>query len=123
VSRATEKKEHIVEPGSLGLAHLIFSIGAFALAAIANIYVWLATKSKARRAEVDESLDELTNRMTQAERDIQHTPTHHDLGQIHDRLNDTNNALAELTGKLTTLTTSLERVETYLLHYDRSRSG
>lgn len=92
-----------------------FSVAAFAISSGATIYAYWATRSKARRDEVDQRVGALEDRVTTVERDQYHTPTHQDIGRVYERLNETNNALAELSGKLGNVVTSLDRVQSYLL--------
>jgi len=100
-----------------------FSLLQWLLTLGVGFFAWWINRDKARRLDVDGRIGGLEERVTQVERDQYHAPTHHDIGNVYERLNETNTSLAELTGQLGTLATSLGRIETYLLNNGHRGSG
>lgn len=100
-------------------AQFWLSLVSIVVAGAAAVYAYLANRYRQQITELEDDVDDLKGRVTKAEQATQHAPTHKDLGDLYDRLNLTNNALSELTGKLGALTSSLARVENYLLNQSR----
>jgi len=82
---------------------------------------WWATsrenKDKATVASIDrvektltEKIEIQEGRLTRAEQDIHHKPTHDDLGKIYDKLNEVNGNLKELSGEFKHVSNNLDRL-------------
>lgn len=106
-----------MEPGGFYVAaRFWFSVVAFIVSGAAAVYAYLANRARSRSEDAEDRIDVLEERMTKVESIQEHAPTHRDLGEIYDKLSDTNQALSRLTGKLDGLVTSLARIESYLLN-------
>jgi len=75
------------------MASIVISAGA-------AFYAWYASTSKARRDEVDQELDELRRRQQIIERDLDHSPSQHQIQELHNRIGDVHGELQRLSGKL-----------------------
>jgi len=95
------------------------SIAAFLLAAAANVYAWWATKSKARRDEVDDELDALRERVQVVERDLHHSPSQHQIQELHNRIGDVHGELKQMSGKLDGINRLADLMNEHLMNEGR----
>jgi len=108
-----------VEPTTLGFARLGFSIAAFILAASANIYAWWASRSKARRDEVDESLQQISSRLQALERDMYHSPSQQQIQDLHNRVGEVQREIGQMSGKLDGINRLADLMNEHLLNEGR----
>jgi hypothetical protein len=80
-----------------------------------SIWIWIATRAAARKAEVDGQISGLANRVTVTEQKIKAAPDHDDLHEIYKSIEDTNKTLNTLLGEFQAVRRSLELINQYLL--------
>ena len=92
---------------------------AATVSAIEDLEDQVADKMEQQATKVSDALENMSIRLARLEQDMQHSPTHNDLGKIHEKLNamrDTQNehskeltkAIAEMSGELKHLARSVE---------------
>jgi len=89
-----------MDPATVGVARLAFSVAAFVLAAAANMFAWWATRSKARRDDVDTQIKALNDRIQAIERDVHHSPSQGQIQELHSRIGEVHGDLQRMAGKL-----------------------
>ena len=107
-----------------GVMQLINAVGVLAV----GIYTWLISRSVANREAIDaqaERIDQDRRRIDRLEAvDVEgdvgrsvadHAPTHHDLAELHARINDLSGAVNKLVGVMSAVERALDRVETKLM--------
>lgn len=92
------------------------------LAAI-GVYTWLSNRTRVNASriqslehDIDQRLDTQGDRLTRVEEAIRHGPSHEDLKRIHQRMDETNNAVGELVGELKAIRPTLQLIHEYLLN-------
>lgn len=91
-----------------------------------GIYTWFVNRTKSNRQDINA----LHARLQQVERNhdvlqsqVEHAPTHYDLGKVYEQLNGVANTLSELTGQLGAVNHQLSMVHEYLLNSKREGGG
>lgn len=94
---------------------LIQTIGMIVL----GVYGWLMKRDMADAEEMlklKEKLAEAEKKIALLEQRNHNAPTHQDLGDLHNRINDLSGAVRELVGVMSGVQRSLDRVETKLIN-------
>lgn len=103
-------------PGSYSwVMDAIQSIGMVVL----GWYGWVMKKQMADAALLREMQEELTqakHKIALIEQSSHSAPTHQDLADLHNRINDLSGAVRELVGVMSGVQRSLDRVETKLMN-------
>jgi septal ring factor EnvC (AmiA/AmiB activator) len=103
-------------PGSYSwVMDAIQSIGMVVL----GWYGWIMKKEMADAKllrEVQEELALAKQKIALIEQSSHNAPTHQDLGDLHNRINDLSGAVRELVGVMSGVQRSLDRVETKLIN-------
>lgn len=89
-------------------------VQSFAMGGI-TLWMWAANRRAARKAEVDEKLAKLNDRVTVAEGRIESAPDHDDLKRIYDRMDDVSGELKSLVGEFQGVRRTLELLHQHLL--------
>lgn len=86
------------------------------------LYTWISNRQKANssaierlRDDLTSDLNELDDRVIRVETNILHLPTHEDVGRLHTRINETNESLKHIDGKLTQIDHTTKMINEYLL--------
>lgn len=82
-------------------------------------YGWIMKKEMADAAllrAMQEDLMQTKQELALLKREASHAPTHQDLGELHNRMNDLSGAVRELVGVMSGVQRSLDRVETKLMN-------
>lgn len=86
---------------------------------IIGIYTFSLRHGIANKKSIEELEIELVaakSRMVALENRLESAPTHQDLGNLHDRINDLSGAVRELVGVMSGVQRSLDRVEDKLMN-------
>ncbi|GAB2182659.1 hypothetical protein DLREEDagrD3_28820 [Denitratisoma sp. agr-D3] len=117
----------------LALIGLYISAANFLLTWGVALYMYLANKNKvtneritkletdlgARVQKLDEDvdgrLDDYGNRITALEESDEHGPTHHDLGKLHEKVNEVDGQFKELRGEVKGIRNLLDTIHRHLM--------
>lgn len=99
-----------------------WTVGQSVFLAGLYLYTWLSNRQKANTTAIErlrdaltEDLNDLDDRVIRIETIIQHLPTHEDVGRLHTRINETNESLKHIDGKLTQIDHTTKMINEYLL--------
>jgi len=96
-----------------------FTILAFLLAAVANVFTWWSARTKARRDDVDGELNTISNRLKAAERDLHHSPTQAQVQEVHARVADVHGEMQNLSGQMQAVSHQMGLINEHLLNQSK----
>jgi DNA repair exonuclease SbcCD ATPase subunit len=99
---------------------LVGTIAGFVWVIISNRQKANASAIETLRAEVDEDTEQLGNRLTRLEAQMEHMPGHEDLGEIHSRVNETAQRLTSMEGELKQMNHTMQLMHRHLLNGSKS---
>lgn len=82
------------------------------------IHNWVSNKHRVNKEEIEEvgeALIKLTGRVLQVETQMKSAPTHIDLSNIYNRINDMSGDVSEMAGSFKAMTTQLTLINQHLL--------
>lgn len=82
------------------------------------VYTWAANRHKASAAaieRVDSRVSDLHQRVNTLEADVRHMPTHDDMGNLHEKINDVANGVGMLRGELGAINRTLGMINEHLI--------
>ncbi len=86
------------------------------------LYTFMSNRQKANASEIKTTreilsgeISDLDDRLIRAETTLNHLPTHEDVGRLHTRINETNESLKHIDGKLTQIDHTTKMINEYLL--------
>jgi hypothetical protein len=96
--------------------------GTFAI----GVYVWMSNRQRVTtdaidrlEGHVDGRLDDHHERLARLEQDLEHAPTHDDLGQLYERINGLKESVQELSGEFKGVRHLLNVIHQHMLHSSR----
>ena len=85
-------------------------------------WMYMANRNKATNIRItelekkfDKSTDDLGERITRVETDMQHAPTHSDLADLHERINTVAQSLNNMVGEMSGMKTTLNLIHQFLM--------
>lgn len=93
---------------------------------LVGVYSWLSNARKANTQwleELDTDVRRLDNRASVIESQMQQAPTHYDLSQIYERVNQLSNAIERMTGEVTGISHQMRLISDHLLNRERKEKG
>jgi hypothetical protein len=96
-----------------------FQVVQAILTAVVFLYVWLTNRHKVNSssiADLSKELNEIDVRLIRVEKDVQHMPTHEDMGAIHNRVNETAQRLTSMEGELKQINNTMQLMHKHLLN-------
>lgn len=99
---------------------LVGTIAGFVWVIISNRQKANASAIETLRAEVDEDTEQLGNRLTRLEAQMEHMPGHEDLGEIHSRVNETAQVATSMQGELKQMNNTMQLMHRHLLNGSKS---
>lgn len=84
-----------------------------------GVYTWVVNRTKVNRTAiraVEDSVGELSRRVSMVETDMRHLPQHSDMGELHEKVNAIANSIGKLEGELDGVGRTLSMINQHLLN-------
>ncbi len=94
------------------------TVGQTFATGVLTIWLWAVNRRTVRRAELDHKMAQLDRRVTIVEQDVRHGPSHGDIKELGQRLEELHGDLKEMHGGLTGIRRAVDLMNQHLL--DRS---
>ncbi|MFK4751461.1 DUF2730 family protein [Oceanobacter antarcticus] len=89
-----------------------FSVANAAITAAIALYVWLASRQRATKKDIDE----MDDRLIRIEKDVEHAPSRADFEKMNDRITQIGNSVTGVEGELRQINHSLQLINDHLLN-------
>ncbi len=124
----------MTDAGGYAAYRFWFDIAQFVLTGMIAVYVWISKRDSVNNKrftvlekdlstslddlekKVDARMDNHSERITKVETECDHAPSHADLGQVYDRINEVSDQVANLTGGMEALKRSVDMIHQHLLN-------
>ena len=101
---------------------LIFEVFNFAFNAVVASYCWIANKNKATNGRIDQMVENYrkifdlhADRLARLEKGTDAMPTHHDLSEIHTRINEMGGDVSQVVGEMKGIRHTLNLIQQHLI--------
>jgi hypothetical protein len=93
----------------------VWNLGLGAYLVIARRQQVTADRIDELEAGMGKDMGDINDRLTRVERDLEHVPSHDDLGKIYERLNGVDKGLSEMKGEFVAVRRGLDMIHQFLL--------
>lgn len=89
-----------------------FSVANAAVTALIGLYVWLSSRQRATKRDIDA----MDDRLIRIEKDVEHAPSRADFEKMNDRITQIGNSVTGVEGELRQINHSLQLINDHLLN-------
>jgi tetrahydromethanopterin S-methyltransferase subunit G len=90
-----------------------FSVANAAVTGLIGLYVWLSSRQRATKRDIDA----MDDRLIRIEKDVEHAPSRADIERLNDRISQIGNSVTGVEGELRQINRSLQLINDHLLNH------